>query len=142
MRVLYGILQLLRGSHLDNFLLKTLKLGWVAFHSLTFQPKCLNFQSNRYKKLAPVLLPFCNWLRGSSIPVELEIQKNCWFSWRENLTENFQTKGKQITYSTHIWYRTDRSILMEGECRKTALFVLIINKRPAHFHPRFIICPQ
>ena len=34
---LYGILQLLQGSHLDNFPLKTLKLGRVAFHSLTFQ---------------------------------------------------------------------------------------------------------
>ena len=34
---LYGILQLLQGSHLDNFPQKTLKLGWVAFHSLTFQ---------------------------------------------------------------------------------------------------------
>ena len=33
---LYGILQLLQGSHLDNPQ-KTLKLGWVAFHSLTFQ---------------------------------------------------------------------------------------------------------
>ena len=33
---LYGILQLLQGSYLDNFLLKTLKLGWVAFHSLPF----------------------------------------------------------------------------------------------------------
>ena len=33
---LYGILQLLQGSHLDNFPLKTHKLGWVAFHSLTF----------------------------------------------------------------------------------------------------------
>ena len=30
---LYGILQLLQGSHLNNFVLKTLKLGWVAFHS-------------------------------------------------------------------------------------------------------------
>ena len=30
---LYGIFQLLQGSHLDNFLLKTLKLGWLAFHS-------------------------------------------------------------------------------------------------------------
>ena len=29
---LYGILQLLQGSHLDNFPQKTLKLGWVAFH--------------------------------------------------------------------------------------------------------------
>ena len=30
---LYGILQLLQGSKLDNFSLKNLKLGWVAFHS-------------------------------------------------------------------------------------------------------------
>ena len=43
-------------------LLKTLKLGWVAFHSLPFQLKCLDFQSNRYKKLVPVLSRFCNWL--------------------------------------------------------------------------------
>ena len=34
---LYGILQFLQGSHLDNFRQKTLKLGRVAFHSLTFQ---------------------------------------------------------------------------------------------------------
>ena len=34
---LYGILQLLQGYHLDNFPQKTLKLGRVAFHSLTFQ---------------------------------------------------------------------------------------------------------
>ena len=34
---LYGILQLLQGSHLDNFPQKTLKLGRVAFHSLTFR---------------------------------------------------------------------------------------------------------
>ena len=33
---LYGILQLLRGSHLNNFLLKTLKLGKVAIHSVKF----------------------------------------------------------------------------------------------------------
>ena len=32
---LYGILQLSRGSYLNNFSLKTLTLGWVAFHSLT-----------------------------------------------------------------------------------------------------------
>ena len=43
-RGLYGILQLLQDSHLDNFPLKTLKLGWVAFHSLAFQLKCLNCQ--------------------------------------------------------------------------------------------------
>ena len=34
---LYGILQLLHSSHLDNFPQKTLKLGRVAFHSLSFQ---------------------------------------------------------------------------------------------------------
>ena len=63
---LYGILQLLEGFHLDNFLPKNLKLGWVAFHSLPFQLKCLDFQSNRYKKLAPVLSRFCNGLCNSS----------------------------------------------------------------------------
>ena len=59
---LYEILQLLQGSHLDNFPMKTLKLGWVAFHSVTLQLKCLDFQSNQYKKLAPVLSRFCNGL--------------------------------------------------------------------------------
>ena len=43
---LYGVLQLLQGSHLDNSLLKSLKLGWVAFHSITFQLECLDSQSN------------------------------------------------------------------------------------------------
>ena len=54
-KALYGILQLWQGSHLDNFPLKTLKLGYVAFHSATFQLKCLDFQSNQDKKLVPVL---------------------------------------------------------------------------------------
>ena len=48
----YGIiLQLLQGFHLDNFPVKTLKLGLVAFHSLTFQLKCWNFQSNQLNNL-------------------------------------------------------------------------------------------
>ena len=82
---LYGILQLLRLSHLNNFPLKTLKLGWVALHSVTFQLKCLDFQSNQYKKLVPVLSRFCNglwqvylidltWFQGyfsSSSPLEV-----------------------------------------------------------------------
>ena len=59
---LYGILQLLQGSHLDTFPLKTLKLNWVAFHSVTFQMKCLDLQFNQYKKLVPVLSRFCNGL--------------------------------------------------------------------------------
>ena len=46
------ILQLLQGYHLDNFPLKTLKLGRVPFHSLTFQFQRLDFQSDQYKKLA------------------------------------------------------------------------------------------
>ena len=36
---LYGILQLFQGCHLDNFPLKTLKFGWVAFHTIKFQMK-------------------------------------------------------------------------------------------------------
>ena len=36
LRDLHGILQLLRGSHLNSFPLKTLKLGWAAFHSVKF----------------------------------------------------------------------------------------------------------
>ena len=59
---LYGILQLLQGSHLDNFPQKTLKPGRVAFQSLTFQFKCLDFQSNQNNKLAPVPPRFCNGL--------------------------------------------------------------------------------
>ena len=39
---LYGIMQLLQGSHLDNFPLTTLKLGSVAFLLITFQLKCLD----------------------------------------------------------------------------------------------------
>ena len=45
---LYGILQLLQGCHFENFLLKTLTLDQLFFHSLTFQLKCLDFQSNQY----------------------------------------------------------------------------------------------
>ena len=63
---LYGILQTLRGSHLNNFPRKFLKLGWVACHSVTFQLKSLDFQldfqSNQYKKLVPVFSRFCNCL--------------------------------------------------------------------------------
>ena len=54
--------KLLQCLHLDNFPLKTLKLGWVAFHSLTFQLKYLDFQSYQYEKLAPALSRFCNGL--------------------------------------------------------------------------------
>ena len=59
---LYGILQLLRRSHLNNFPLETLKLGWVVFHSVTFQLKCLDFQSNQYEKPVQAISRFCNWL--------------------------------------------------------------------------------
>ena len=76
---LYGILQLLRLSHLNNFPLKTLKLGWVAFHSVTFQLKCLDFQSNQYKKLVPVLSRFCNGLLRPCFNVEF-ISMTCSFS--------------------------------------------------------------
>ena len=48
---LYGILQLLQGSHLNNFPLKTLKLGWRAYHSVEFQLKCFDFPSNQIENL-------------------------------------------------------------------------------------------
>ena len=67
---LYRILQLLQGSQLDNFSLKTLKLGWVVFHSLTFHLRCLDFQSNQYKKLAPVPSRFCNGLLTAFDPLK------------------------------------------------------------------------
>ena len=54
-----GLCGILQGSHLDNFPQKTLKFGRVAFHSLTFQFQCLDFQSNQYKKLTPVRSRFC-----------------------------------------------------------------------------------
>ena len=47
---LNGFLQTLRGSYLNNFMQKTLKLGWVAFHSLTFQLKCLDFQLQKFSR--------------------------------------------------------------------------------------------
>ena len=62
MKLLYRILQLLQGSHLGNSSLKTLKLDWATFHSATFQLKCLDFQSNQFKKLSPVLSLFYNGL--------------------------------------------------------------------------------
>ena len=71
---LYGILQLLRGCHLNNFSLKTLKLGWVAFHSVTFQLNCLDFQCNQYKKLVPVLSRFCNWLCSINYIAPLQLR--------------------------------------------------------------------
>ena len=82
---LYGILQLLRGSHLNNFSLKTLKLGWVAFLSVTFQLKCLDFQSNQCKKLIPVLSRFCNGLYAFPTLKRLCFQ-----------TKNLSTDGKQV----------------------------------------------
>ena len=45
-----------------------LKLGRVAFHSVTFQFQCLDFHSNQYKKLAPVPSRFCNGLFSFNPP--------------------------------------------------------------------------
>ena len=59
---LYGILPLLQGSHLHNFPLNTLNLGWIAYHSVEFQLICLDFQFNQLRELAPILSRFCNAL--------------------------------------------------------------------------------
>ena len=69
---LYGIFKLLRSSLLNNFPLKTIKLGWVAFHSEVVQLKCLDFQFNQYKKLVPVLSRFCNWLLRESFQMQMK----------------------------------------------------------------------
>ena len=42
--------------------------GGGAFHSVTFQLKCQDFQSNQYKKLVPVLSRFCNGLYDREHP--------------------------------------------------------------------------
>ena len=88
---LYGILQLLRFSHLNNFQLKTLKLGWVAFHSVTFQLKCLDFQSNQYKKLVPVLSRFCNGL--------------CKYAGKETRREWGETGKKPTTEVSFLFFK-------------------------------------
>ena len=54
---LYGILQLLQGSYLDNFPLKTLKLGWIVFRSLALQLKCLD----SIYETRPSALTFLQW---------------------------------------------------------------------------------
>ena len=53
---LYGILQLLQGSHLDKFL----NLAGLLLLHKHFSCNVSGFQSNQYKKLAPVLSRFCN----------------------------------------------------------------------------------
>ena len=107
---LYAILQLLQGSHLDNFPQKTLKLGWVAFHSLTFQLKCLDFQSNQYKKLAPVLSRFCNGLLLATV---------CSHAWQNHVLPASQTSkfarplGNVLVPLRNTW-RKAKSAMLTG----------------------------
>ena len=94
---LYGILQLLRFSHLNNFPLKTLKLGWIAFYSVTFQLKCLDFQSNQYKKLVPVLSRFCNGLWQAFYLLDrLALTSGQAFEWKQT-TESTQLQPRVYT---------------------------------------------
>ena len=58
---LYGILPILQGSHLHNFPLKTLKLGWIAYYPVEFQLKCLDFPSNQFRETRPSPLTFLQW---------------------------------------------------------------------------------
>ena len=100
---MYGILQLSQGSHLDNFSPKTLKLGWVAFHPRKCQLKCLDFQSNQYKKLAPVLSRFWNglfFLSHPSIHTILEGSLQLFCDWNVfRLTINWIIKPDCVLYS-------------------------------------------
>ena len=76
---MYGILQLLQGPHLNNF---PLNLGWVAFHSVAFQLKCLDFLSIQYEKLVPVLSLFCNRLPAilTTLHLNFVVLKNISYS--------------------------------------------------------------
>ena len=69
---LYGILQLLKESHLNNFLLKALKLGWVTFYLVAFQLQCLDYTLYNIKKLIPVLSGFCNGLLFYLVAFQLQ----------------------------------------------------------------------
>ena len=83
---------------LDDFPLKTLKLGWVDFHSLTIQLKCLGVQSNQFKKLAQcshtfffnfALSRFCNGLFLDFLVSLFESE----FSWKTfNMKMNLQAE--------------------------------------------------
>ena len=88
---LYGTLQLLRDSHLDNFPRKNLKLGWVAFHSVM---KCLDFQSNQNKKLVPVLSRFCKFCRAQ--------QPEQTSKWRPELQRHQHRVSKLFTSYTPV----------------------------------------
>ena len=99
---LYRILQLLRGSHLNNFRLETLKLGWVAFHSVKFQLKCLDFQSNQYTKLVPVLSRFCNWLYYCSAPERYYDSYNHKHSYTVLIAKKFVTNTQLEHFSQKV----------------------------------------
>ena len=114
--------KLLSASHLNNLLRKTLKLGWVAFHSVTFYLKCLDFQCNQYKKLVPVLSRFCNRPRSiyqySSIASRLSGQNYKFFKfllssnsqkrlrYKENNTKYRSLTRKPRSHVRILIYRT------------------------------------
>ena len=94
----YGILQLSRFSHFNNFRLKTLKLGWVAFHLVTFQLKCLDFQSNQYKELVPVLSLFCNGLFNFFLAAAVYLRWKLQDHNTLRIAENVTKLGQQYYY--------------------------------------------
>ena len=51
------------------------KIDWVAFHSAIFQLRCLDFQSNQYKKLVLFLSRFCNGLLLIRVISKLNMSK-------------------------------------------------------------------
>ena len=100
-----GILQLLRGSLLNNVLLKTFKLAWVAFHSVTFQLKCLDFQCNQDKKFVPVLSRFCN--RTLSIYIN-----SAWHGGLEDTNKEIEWPRLFLSFVCVLWASLSRGILI------------------------------
>ena len=123
---LYGILQLLQDSHLNNFSLKTLKLGWAAFHLVKFQMKCLDFKSNQYKKLVPVLSQALTIVRSTLF----DMSKKPKFSLKQTLIRGF---GKE----TVVFSRDGRG---EAYCfmLNFAILILVCSYFDSFIIPKFI----
>ena len=83
---LYGILQFLRGSHLNNFSLKTLKLGWVAFNCW-FSHDVTKFQSLNHEQ------KFLEKENGKIVALQIS----------PKIESLYGSRGRQATQLWFVW---------------------------------------
>ena len=104
---LYGIFQLLQGSHLDNCPLKTLKLDWVTFHSVTVQLKCVDFQSNQWKNLPQSshasAMGYGWWVEGNSWNIVNFVKMSNIYNSSSNWTDNSNWCKSWIRFYSIMW---------------------------------------